>query len=333
MAVYLFSQLTDEEARGTSGWRYEPPYDFYDATGDEDDLADLLDPERRKDTYFSAFDEGGALVGFFQFDVEGATVDVGLGLRPDLTAGGLGLDYLLAGFEFARERYSPARFTLAVATFNERAIRVYERAGFRRQSVYMRRTNGGEFVFLAMARGVRDGRASGSRRLRGYAPTTEPSAKRMNMAARTRPLSAVPRAEKSLLRVRWIRPATPSPSPMTYRIRQPKTPMPIRARLAKAGEFRTLSGSRLCGSTFSNAEVATTVPATKSAKSTTVARIARTNEATPILECAFSLVAPAPVSYVNFSPYSGTAPPAADRVSESMVAHGGGQSRRSGMGS
>ena len=121
-------------------------------TVERDDLAELLDPKRRKDAYFSAFDDEGVLAGYFQFEVEGRTVDVGLGLRPDLTGAGMGLDYLLAGLEFARERFSPTRFTLAVATFNERAIRVYERAGFRRGNVYMHHTNGGEFRFLAMAR-------------------------------------------------------------------------------------------------------------------------------------------------------------------------------------
>ncbi|MDQ4128273.1 MAG: GNAT family N-acetyltransferase [Actinomycetota bacterium] len=152
MPGYLFRPMVDEEAWEVSGWRYGPPYDFYDWTGDPDDLEELLDPERRKDAYFSAFDEGEALVGFFQFEVEGGTVDVGLGMRPDLTGAGRGLDYLLAGLEFARERYAPTRFTLSVATFNVRAIRVYERAGFRRENVYMHHTNGGEFPFLAMAR-------------------------------------------------------------------------------------------------------------------------------------------------------------------------------------
>ncbi len=152
MPGYLFRPMGDGEAREISGWRYEPPYDFYDWTSDPDDLEELLDPERRKDAYFSAFDESGALVGFFQFEVRGETVDVGLGMRPDLTGAGLGLGYLLAGLEFARERYSPARFTLSVATFNGRAIPVYERAGFRRETVYPHQTNGGELPFLAMAR-------------------------------------------------------------------------------------------------------------------------------------------------------------------------------------
>jgi [ribosomal protein S18]-alanine N-acetyltransferase len=149
---YLFRPMTDGEAREISGWRYEQPYDFYDWTSDPDDLEELLDPERRKGTYFSVFDEEGALVGFFGIEAKDGSVDVGLGLRPDLTGAGRGLDFLLAGLNFARELHSPTRFTLAVATFNERAIRVYERAGFRRERVYMHHTNGGEFRFLAMVR-------------------------------------------------------------------------------------------------------------------------------------------------------------------------------------
>jgi [ribosomal protein S18]-alanine N-acetyltransferase len=144
--------MRDEEATRISGWHYEPPYDFYNATSDSDDLQELLDPKRRKDAYFSVFDEDGVLVGFFQFERAGNTLDVGLGMRPDLTGQRLGIEYLLAGLEFARERFSPERFTLSVATFNERAILVYERAGFRRGHEYVHNTNGGEYLFLSMDR-------------------------------------------------------------------------------------------------------------------------------------------------------------------------------------
>jgi [ribosomal protein S18]-alanine N-acetyltransferase len=107
--------------------------------------------ERRKDAYFSVFDEGGILVGFFLFEREGTRVDIRLGMRPDLTGQGLGIGYLLAGLEFARRRFSPDSFTLSVATFNERVILVYERAGFRRNTVCKHNTNGGEYLFLSMA--------------------------------------------------------------------------------------------------------------------------------------------------------------------------------------
>ena len=149
---YLFRQMDDADARRISGWRYAPPCDFYDSTADPADLAELLDPERRRDVYFSALDGENRLVGFSQFGQTDEAVDVGLGLRPDLTGSGLGAGFVLAGLQFARERFSPRRFTLSVTTFNGRAIRVYERAGFRRGEVYLRRTNGGEHEFLRMER-------------------------------------------------------------------------------------------------------------------------------------------------------------------------------------
>ena len=146
--------MSQAEAHAIAAWRYEPPYDFYDATSDPGDLAELLDPQRRGGAYFSAFGEGGTLVGFFQFERKGRCVEVGLGLRPELTGKGLGLGYMLAGLEFSRRRFDPEGFRLSVAAFNERAIRVYERAGFRRVEVFTHHTNGGEYPFLLMTRGA-----------------------------------------------------------------------------------------------------------------------------------------------------------------------------------
>ena len=142
------------EAVAIAQWRYEPPYSFYDATADPDDLALLLGEETREGTHFSAFGEDDELVGFFSFHREGDDVIVGLGLRPDLTGRGLGLAFVEAGLAFARERFGPGRFRLSVATFNERAIRVYERAGFEPLRTYDHETNGGVHPFLEMVRTV-----------------------------------------------------------------------------------------------------------------------------------------------------------------------------------
>ena len=150
--AYLLRQMDAADAREISAWRYEPPYDFYNGDADPDDLAELLDPERRSGVYFSVLDDKESLVGFFQFENEGGTVDVGLGLRPDLTGRGFGERFVRSGLAFARERFSPGRFTLSVTTSNVRAIRTYERAGFRRGEVYVHETNGGEHEFLRMER-------------------------------------------------------------------------------------------------------------------------------------------------------------------------------------
>ena len=149
---FEFRKMSDEEAQQIAGWRYDPPYDFYDAVSDQDDLAELLDPLRRAEDYFSAFDEEDVLVGFFQFERDGSVVEVGLGLRPDLTGKGLGRGFLLAGLDFARRSFSPDVFRLSVATFNERAIKVYEGVGFVPGRTYPHETNGGVYEFLGMER-------------------------------------------------------------------------------------------------------------------------------------------------------------------------------------
>jgi ribosomal-protein-alanine N-acetyltransferase len=144
--------MTQAEAETIAGWSYEPPYDFYDARSDVGDLAELLDPKLRGERYFCARDPAGELIGFFGFGRLGDVVAVGLGLRPDLTGRGLGLAFLGQGLAFAGNLFEPRCFKLSVAEFNQRAITVYERAGFVRTRSFMHETNGGTFPFLEMER-------------------------------------------------------------------------------------------------------------------------------------------------------------------------------------
>lgn len=144
--------MTQDEAEAIADWRYDPPYDFYDWRADDRDLAELLDPAQRGDRYFSAHEASGELIGFYGFGREGEVVGVGVGLRPDLTGRGLGLAFLEQGLRVAHDRFQPLRFKLSVAEFNERAIKVYERAGFVRTRSFQHETNGGLFSFVEMER-------------------------------------------------------------------------------------------------------------------------------------------------------------------------------------
>jgi RimJ/RimL family protein N-acetyltransferase len=133
---------SDETRHLLSTWRYPPPYDFYD--GDDEPV---LNPER----FFEARDERDELIGFYYFEPKPPDLDYGLGLRPDLTGQGLGLDFFLAGLAYARDRFRPARIFLHVAAFNERARLVYERAGFHTVSTHVRTFEQfGEVAFLTM---------------------------------------------------------------------------------------------------------------------------------------------------------------------------------------
>ena len=62
-------------------------------------------------------------------------------------------ELLGAGLRFAAEQLGAERYTPSVATFNARAITVYERAGFVATERYDHLTNGGLQPFIRMTRG------------------------------------------------------------------------------------------------------------------------------------------------------------------------------------
>jgi [ribosomal protein S18]-alanine N-acetyltransferase len=150
---FALREMEQTDAEAVANWRYPEPFSFYDWPADEDDLAELLSPGRRGDTYFAVEDEQGDLIGHFSFKwKEAGLLEIGLGLRPDLTGRGLGAAFVEAGLEYGRARFGPEEFSLAVAAFNGRAITVYERVGFSRVRTYLHRTAGSDWEFVEMRR-------------------------------------------------------------------------------------------------------------------------------------------------------------------------------------
>ncbi|MCY0895037.1 MAG: GNAT family N-acetyltransferase [Alicyclobacillaceae bacterium] len=143
--------MKPEDAYVIVKWHYSEPYSFYDMTDDEEDLREFLDFDHwKKDSKYAVYAGEDNLIGFFSFDEDNGIVDIGLGLRPDVTGNGLGLEFVQAGLDFARDKFCPKQFRLAVATFNERAIKVYKRMGFKSSETFMNNTNGGVYEFLEM---------------------------------------------------------------------------------------------------------------------------------------------------------------------------------------
>jgi ribosomal-protein-alanine N-acetyltransferase len=122
---------TDRLFAEVATWRYDPPFDFYDG-----DPEPVLNPER----FFAVLDSNDEVIGFYYFEQRDNTLEYGLGLRPDLTGKGLGLDFFRAGLEFGRERYRPTHVVTNVAEFNARARKVYERAGFQVTGRHLKRS-------------------------------------------------------------------------------------------------------------------------------------------------------------------------------------------------
>ena len=87
----------------------------------------IVRPDDETVVAFCCFGEEARVKG--QRDDPG-TVDIGMGVRPDLVSHGVATQVLPLLLDHARERFAPDRFRTAVASFNERSTRLCVSAGF-----------------------------------------------------------------------------------------------------------------------------------------------------------------------------------------------------------
>ena len=136
---FAFRPLDEESARTILHWKYEAPYEIYNLASPEPEetLRYLLDPQN---AFYGMVGHQGDLEAFCSFGPDGQVaggeystpaLDIGLGLRPDLTGQSHGSSYVNAAIEFARSTFKPDRLRVTIAAFNQRALRVWEKAGFR----------------------------------------------------------------------------------------------------------------------------------------------------------------------------------------------------------
>ncbi|MDP4552481.1 GNAT family N-acetyltransferase [Alkalihalobacillus macyae] len=131
---FTFVPLTIDDAREIKNWNYN---------GDFDAL--FMTP------YFTSFEEEGVLIGpggcegfvglvnnhvsgLFEFTLCDEEMEIGLALAPSLVGKGFGADFVNQGIQFGLEHYETKVnvIKLEVEITNVAAIRVYEKAGFRR---------------------------------------------------------------------------------------------------------------------------------------------------------------------------------------------------------
>jgi RimJ/RimL family protein N-acetyltransferase len=149
------ASITADDVYAVAGWRYEPPYDFYNLEiPSRDNVASFLDTQRG---YCRITNEAGELVGFCCFgsdaqvpggDYQHPALDIGLGVRPDLTGRGRGIYYVNAVIAYAERMMPSERYRVTIACFNERAQRVWHKAGFRTVQKFHRDFDGVPFMIL-----------------------------------------------------------------------------------------------------------------------------------------------------------------------------------------
>lgn len=77
-------------------------------------------------------------------------MEIGLGLRPDLCGKGYGKFFLKQIEEYILSKFQVNKITFTVASFNTRAIRVYEAGGYKVIEEQKRFINGNNYNFKVM---------------------------------------------------------------------------------------------------------------------------------------------------------------------------------------
>lgn len=130
--------LTEAQIRDFIRWQYDDPYAMYAMT-DENEAESIAFFSDEANGYFAIVDETGLLLGFCNFgadaqvpggDYTTEAIDVGMGMRPDLTGQGQGVDYAQAVFDFADKQFPHQPFRATIAEFNQRAQKVCLKHGF-----------------------------------------------------------------------------------------------------------------------------------------------------------------------------------------------------------
>lgn len=153
---FTFHQMDETSARTIQSWRYQAPYDIYNpGSGEvEKEIQCFMDPGHQ---YYRMADEQGELVAYCCFglqaqvpggDYSGKALDIGLGVRPDLTGQGQGLAYVDGVLDFARVTFTPCAYRVTIAEFNERARRVWGKAQFQFVARFQRERDGRSFVVM-----------------------------------------------------------------------------------------------------------------------------------------------------------------------------------------
>lgn len=149
------TQLTQANAQIIADdWHYDGPYAFYDLGADPEDYQEMITPAQRGDHYYQMLTATGELYGYFVAEptAEAGVVDVGLGMHPNITGQGHAQQFLAEIITFLRTHYEVKTLIFDVASFNIRAQKAYERAGFRVAREHEQATNGGHYLFIEMRR-------------------------------------------------------------------------------------------------------------------------------------------------------------------------------------
>ena len=131
MNKLIYGFLSKKAKQQICSWKYEGEYSLYNLPAYEDMKSQqigFMNPER-ENNYYGFWDES-ILVGFVNILEEEKEVFIGIGVNPDLCSKHYGQRMLSIAYDISKKLYPNKSLYLEVRTWNTRAIKCYEKAGF-----------------------------------------------------------------------------------------------------------------------------------------------------------------------------------------------------------
>ena len=148
--MLTYHRTTEEEKYLICNWRYEGEYAVYNTPPYNEQRRARRGFADPKNCFYSFYD-GETLVGYMNLVEEADGVFFGTGVNPARCNQGYGQEIGRTALAVSRERYPGKPVYLEVRTWNRRAIRCYEKAGFRIDGAPVARTTPiGEGMFYHM---------------------------------------------------------------------------------------------------------------------------------------------------------------------------------------
>ena len=147
--------MTEEYAVRYLDWSYPEPYEFYNIPRAHYDEC-LEEVMENLPYWFAVIDENDRLLGFYEFSFheenEEKVMEIGLGLCPEETGKGKGLEFVKQAIAQGRRHFCfpDGPVVLRVLDSNQRAIKTYERAGFKVYGEQKASSFGKPVTFLCM---------------------------------------------------------------------------------------------------------------------------------------------------------------------------------------
>lgn len=150
--MITYHLMTEQEKEIVAAWNYTGEYEIYNMPPYQEQKQKgigLGNPLRSKNFY--SYYDGDTLIGFTNILEEEKEVFVGIGVSPDICGHGYGQKMLAIVHDIANTLYPNKPLYLEVRTWNKRAVRCYQKAGFQIDGeAFGQETMAGEGSFFRM---------------------------------------------------------------------------------------------------------------------------------------------------------------------------------------